>query len=93
MNYLHLKEQKFGIKEKTFTSERVDLTRHVSETPRSTSEEIEDTFRDEADHKEKIRNGQVHHQHVGRGPQLGVAAEDPQDAHISEYRHTSCPKQ
>lgn len=67
----------------SLTTESVNLTAEISKLPRSTTKEVVNSFWNQRDHEEKVRNGQIHHQHVGRRPQRLVAAEDFQDEDIS----------
>ena len=60
----------------------MNLTSQVSKPPRSSSEKIENAFRNKTNHEQQIGSGQIHNEHVGRSPKIGIAAKDSQNTDV-----------
>ena len=60
----------------------MNLAGQVSEPPRSSSKEIENAFRNKTNHQQQIRCSQIHNQHVGWSPKIGIAAKDSQNTYV-----------
>ena len=67
----------------------MDLATKVSKLPGTSQKEIVDAFGDQRDHQQEIRDGQVHHEHVSRGPQWRKATQNSQYHPVSANGHNT----
>jgi len=68
------------------TKKSVDLATKFTESPWSAKAEVVEAFGEESEHQDKVRDGQVQYQHVGRGTERLETAKDLDDHRISEKR-------
>ena len=64
----------------------MNLAAKFSESPWSTEAEVVEAFGEESEHQDKVRDGQVQYQHVGRGTERLETAKDLDDHRVSEDR-------